>query len=212
MWRLNVAMPFMCRCRFRVSPARRPGYKFMAANSHHLRHSVDNRRKPMRAQFLALTFIAATAASSALAQQAAPPVQTFLNNKEIMALVDKAKADRKGDAPLVAEPILLLAPYRAMLEYRPATAPAALHEKDAELMVVLEGTGNIVTGGKIVDEKRVNAANLSGPSIADGNSQAVVKGDMLIVPANTPHQVIPTGGAPIILMTLHVPSTPANWP
>ena len=166
----------------------------------------------MRAQVLALTFIAATAASSALAQQAAPPVQTFLNNKEIMALVDKAKADRKGEAPLVAEPILLLAPYRAMLEYRPATAPAALHEKDAELMVVLEGTGNIVTGGKIVDEKRVNAANLSGPSIADGNTQAVVKGDMLIVPANTPHQIIPTGGAPIVVMSMHVPFPPAGWP
>ena len=99
-----------------------------------------------------------------------------------------------------------------MLEYRPATAPAALHEKDAELMVVLDGTGNIVTGGKIVDMKRVNAANLSGPSIADGNTQAVVKGDMLIVPANTPHQVIPTGGAPIVLMTLHVPHPPTNWP
>jgi mannose-6-phosphate isomerase-like protein (cupin superfamily) len=171
----------------------------------------------MRAKFLALTFMAATAASgvpvqSALAQQAASPVQTFLNNKDIMALVDKAKADRKGDAPLVAEPILLLAPYRAMLEYRPGISPAAVHEKDAELMVVLEGTGNIVTGGKVVDEKRLNANNLGGPSIADGKSQAVVKGDMLIVPANTPHQVIPTGGAPIVLMTLHVPSVPAGWP
>jgi mannose-6-phosphate isomerase-like protein (cupin superfamily) len=176
----------------------------------------------MRAQFLALSFMAATAAGSAFvqqaaAQQAAPQtspsqLQTFLNNKDIMALVDKAKADRKGDAPLVPEPILLLAPYKAMLEYRPATAPAALHEKDAELMVVLDGTGNIVTGGKIVNEERVNAANTRGPSIDGGRSQAVVKGDMLIVPANTPHQVIPTGGAPIVLMTLHVPSTPADWP
>ncbi len=176
----------------------------------------------MRAQFLALSFMAATATGSAFvqqaaAQQAAPqtspgPLQTFLNNKDIMALVDKAKADRKGDAPLVAEPILLLAPYKAMLEYRPATAPAALHEKDAELMVVLDGAGNIVTGGKIANEERVNAANTRGPSIDGGHSQAVVKGDMLIVPANTPHQVIPTGGAPIVLMTLHVPSTPADWP
>ena len=171
----------------------------------------------MRAKFLALSFTTVMAASGvwagqALAQQAAPPMQTFMNSKEIMGLVDKAKADRKGEAPLVAEPILSLAPYRAMLEYRPGISPAALHEKDAELMLVLEGTGNIVTGGKIVDEKRLNANNLGGPSIADGHSQAVVKGDMLIVPANTPHQVIPTGGAPIVLMTLHVPSTPAGWP
>lgn len=166
----------------------------------------------MRAQFLAFTFLATMAASSALAQQGAPAARTFMNNKEIMGLIDKAKADRKGDAPLVAEPILSLAPYRAQLEYRPGTSPAAVHEKDAELMVVLEGTGNIVTGGKVVDEKRTNANNLGGPSITGGNSQAVVKGDMLIVPANTPHQVIPTGGAPIVLMTMHVPDPPANWP
>jgi mannose-6-phosphate isomerase-like protein (cupin superfamily) len=167
----------------------------------------------MRAQFLAFTLLATAAATSALAQQAAaPPAKTFMNNKEIMGLIDKAKADRKGDAPLVAEPILSLAPYRAQLEYRPGTSPAAVHEKDAELMVVLEGTGNIVTGGKLVDEKRNNANNLGGSSITGGNSQAVVKGDMLIVPANTPHQVIPTGGAPIVLMTLHVPHPPMNWP
>lgn len=45
------------------------------------------------------------------------------------------------------------------LEYRPANAPAALHEKDAELMVVLRGTGSIVTEGKLVNEKRLNAYN-----------------------------------------------------
>src|SRR5258706_10778867 len=128
----------------------------------------------MRANFLPSTFLATAAATSALAKQAAaPPAKTFMDNKEIMGLIDKAKADRKGDAPMVAEPILLLAPYRAQLEYRPGTGPAAVHEKDAELFVVLQGTDNIVTGGKLVDEKRVNANNLSGPSIADGHSQAV---------------------------------------
>jgi mannose-6-phosphate isomerase-like protein (cupin superfamily) len=164
----------------------------------------------MRTQFLAFAFLV-TAAVGAGAP-AAPPVSQFMSDKDIMGLIEKAKADRKGDAPMVAEPILLLAPYRAQLEYRPGTGPAAVHEKDAELFVVLQGTGNIVTGGKVVDEKRVNANNLSGPSIADGHSQAVVKGDMLIVPANTPHQVIPTGGAPIVVMTMHVPFPAANWP
>ena len=166
----------------------------------------------MRAQFLAFTFLATIVASSAVAQQPAPAMKTFMSDKDIMGLIDKAKADRKGEAPLVAEPILTLAPYRAQLEYRPGTSPAAVHEKDAELMVVLQGTGNIVTGGKLVDEKRNNANNLGGPSITGGNSQAVVKGDMVIVPANTPHQVIPTGGAPIVLMTMHVAYPPTNWP
>ena len=165
----------------------------------------------MRAQLAAFTIIVAAVASNAWAQSTAP-VSVFMSDKDITALVDKAKADRKGDAPVVAEPILLLAPYKAQLEYRPGTGPAAFHEKDAELMVVLDGTGNIVTDGKLVDEKRVNANNLSGSSIADGVTHAVVKGDMIIIPANTPHQVIPTGGAPIVIMTMHVPYPAAGWP
>src|SRR5882724_13232007 len=138
----------------------------------------------MRAQLLALTLVAAGVAG--VAQAADAPRNLFMSEKQITGLVDKAKADRKGDAPLVSEPILSLAPYRAQLEYRPGISPAAVHEKDAELMVVLDGTGNIVTGGKLVDEKRNNANNLGGSSIAGGVSQAVVKGDTLIVPANTP--------------------------
>jgi mannose-6-phosphate isomerase-like protein (cupin superfamily) len=165
----------------------------------------------MRMQMLAYMFAATVTASSAFAQAAAPPA-VFMNDKDIMSLVDKAKADRKGDAPVTAEPILLLAPYRAQLEYRPVNAPAALHEKDAELMVVLQGTGDIVTGGTLVDEKRVNANNLTGSSISGGTSHPVVKGDMILIPANSPHQVTPSGGAPIVLMTMHVPYPPAGWP
>jgi mannose-6-phosphate isomerase-like protein (cupin superfamily) len=166
----------------------------------------------MRALILASTLIATFAVSSARAQSPAPPlISQFMSHKDIMALIDKAKADRKPNAPVTAEPILLLAPYRAQLEYRPGNAPAAVHTKDAELMVVLEGTGTIITEGKLVDEKSVNAYNLSGPSISGGNSHTVVTGDTIFIPPNTPHQVIAGGGAPIVLMTMHVPLPPTDW-
>jgi mannose-6-phosphate isomerase-like protein (cupin superfamily) len=163
---------------------------------------------------LILVMVAAFA-SCTLAQAADAPagVKTFTASDEVTGLIAKAKADRKGDAPLVSEPILSLAPYKASLEYRSAVAPAAVHEKDAEFMYVIEGTGTIVTGGKLVGEKRTNAANLSGSSIEGGMSQKLAKGDFLIVPEKTPHQITPAGGAPIILRTLHVPRpAPAGWP
>src|ERR1700743_84521 len=149
----------------------------------------------------------AAIASCAAAQAADAPaaMKGFTSSDEVTALIAKAKADRKGEQPLVSGPILSLAPYRASLEYRPAQAAAGGPEKDAEVMFVIDGAGTIVTGGTLVDEKRTNAANLNGTSIKDGKSQAVTKGDLLIVPENTPHQVIPGGGAPIVLMTLHVP-------
>lgn len=166
----------------------------------------------MRALIVAFMLIAAFAVSPAWAQSPASSlISQFMSQKDIMALVDKAKADRKGNAPVTAEPILLLAPYRAQLEYRPMDAPAAVHEKDAELMVVLQGTGTIVTEGKLVNEKRVNAYNLTGSSISGGNSHPVVVGDMILIPPNTPHQVTPSGGAPIVLVTMHVPYPPDGW-
>jgi mannose-6-phosphate isomerase-like protein (cupin superfamily) len=169
----------------------------------------------MRVQLLALSALFGAYASDALPQSAsnAPMIKTFTSSTEITSLIEKARSERKQDQAMVAEPILLLAPYHANLEYRAAPAPAAVHERDAEMMYVIEGTGTIITGGKLVDEKRTNAANLSGSSIVGGNTQPLSKGDFLIVPENTPHQILPAGGAPIVLMTLHVPrpmSTP--WP
>ena len=164
-------------------------------------------------RFVVLAVAATLLSAGAFAQSAPPMMKSFAAGADIPALIAKAKAERKGDQPLVIVPMASVAPYNVSLEYRPGTSPAAVHEKDAEVMYVLEGNGTIVTGGKLVDEKRTNAANLNGASIADGKPQAVSKGDLLIVPENTPHQVIPGGGAPIVLMTLHVPRpAPANWP
>jgi mannose-6-phosphate isomerase-like protein (cupin superfamily) len=170
-------------------------------------------RTSLIAAAVATAFVSAAVAPSVSAADAPAMMKLFTAGADIPALIAKAKADRKDDAPIVFEPILALAPYAVTLEYRSLAAPASLHEKDAEIMYVLEGAGTVVTGGKLVGEKRSNPANLSGTSIADGKSQMVAKGDVLIVPEGTPHQVLPSGGAPIVLMTMHVPRpAPANWP
>ena len=168
----------------------------------------------MRALSLALLLLATTMSPAAWAQAPAAPadaMKTFANSAEIAALIAKAKAERKEGQALVAERILSLAPYRATLEYRAALAPAAVHEKDAELMVVLEGAGTITTGGTLVDEKRTNPANLSGTGINGGTAQALAKGDVIIVPEKVPHQTKPAQGQVIVLMTFHVPR-PVAWP
>lgn len=137
-------------------------------------------------------------------------MKTFTSSAEIADLIAKAKAERKEGQAVVFAPILSLAPYRAALEYRAANAPAAVHEKDAELIMVLDGEGTIATGGTLVDEKRVNPTNLSGSGITGGTVQALKKGDVLIVPEKTPHQTNPAAGQVIVLMTFHVPR-PVEW-
>ena len=102
--------------------------------------------------------------------------------------------------------ILSLAPYNANLEYRASVGPASVHEKEAEMFYVIEGSGTMVTGGTLTEETRTNAENLSGKGIAGGESRNIAKGDFIIVPQGTPHWFSQINGV-LVLMSLHVPRT-----
>jgi len=150
---------------------------------------------------LALTVFAA----AAVAQQGAPEgVKTYSSASDVTTLQAKAKSDRKGDAPLVVERILQLPPYNANLEYRATVGPASIHEKDAEFFYVIDGSATMVTGGKLMNESRTNAENLTGSGIEGGTPRNVPKGDFIVVPENTPHWFSSINGS-ITLMSLHAP-------
>ena len=158
----------------------------------------------MRIPALTLLMTAALALPAA-AQNVAPMMKTFTSSAEVQQLIEKAKADRKGNAPTTSEPILSLAPYRANLEYRPIAGPAAVHDTEDEVMYVIEGGGTITLGGQMVNPTRSNPTNQSADKISGGNDQKIAKGDFLIVPHGTPHQVTAVDGPALVLMTLHMP-------
>lgn len=161
------------------------------------------------AMVAAFFVVAGKPASTKAAAAPAPPqapaaMKTFTSSAEVQSLLAKAKSEHKEGQVMTAEHILSLAPYVVNLEYRPVEGAVAVHEKESELVYVIDGTGTLTTGGTVVGEKRTNAANLSGTSIEGGTAQNINKGDFTIIPENTPHQFKPAGG-PLVLMTFHVP-------
>ena len=160
----------------------------------------------MRRQLIVLALLASAVTTQASAQTGAPiaAIKTFASSSDVASLIAKAKNDRKEGQPIVIETILALAPYKANLEYRASVGPAAIHETEAELFYVIDGKGTLVTGGKLIGEKRVNAENVNGTGIEGGSTTAVAKGDFLIVPQNTPHWFSTIDGT-LIVMSLHVP-------
>lgn len=150
-------------------------------------------------------------AAVAAAQQPASPVtnpatamKTFCSSSDVQALIAKAKSERKDGQPIVVERVVQLAPYMANLEYRASVGLAAVHEKEAELMYVVDGSGTIITGGTLVNQTRTNPANLTGTAIDGGTPQKIAKGDFIFIPENTPHWISAIDGT-IVLVSLHVP-------
>ena len=159
----------------------------------------------MRTSLLSFAFAAALAVPAVAQPMTPATVKTFASSGEVQQLIAKAKADRKGDAPTTSEPILTLGTYHANLEYRPIAGPAALHDTENELMFVIEGAGTITMGGQMVNPTRPNPANQSAAAISGGTDTAIAKGDFIMVPHGTPHQITAVNGAPLVLMTLHMP-------
>lgn len=71
------------------------------------------------------------------------------------------------------------------------------HDKVTEIFQFIEGSGTLVTGGDIVNPQRregtselvrgVSGPGTSGTAIQGGTSRHVSKGDMVVIPAGTPH-------------------------
>lgn len=163
----------------------------------------------MRAISLAVLIVcmAAVAAAQQPATPGATPItemKTFCSSVDVQALIAKAKSERKEGQAIVVERVVQLAPYMANLEYRASVGAAAVHEKEAELMYVVDGSGTILTGGTLVNQTRMNPANLTGIAIDGGTPQKIAKGDFIFIPENTPHWISAIDGT-IILVSLHVP-------
>ena len=83
------------------------------------------------------------------------------------------------------------------LVHRVTSKTASMHDKVTEVYYAIEGSGTFVTGGTLVnpegrDKDIAHFETLSGPgtsgdSIQGGVSRHLGKGDVVIIPAGTPH-------------------------
>jgi len=162
----------------------------------------------MRVAVIAVALVAVS--SVVFAQSPAPSSgasRTMVSAADVAAMIAKAKADRK-DQPLIAQSMIQLAPYNVSLEYRASVGNAAIHETEAELFYVIDGSATLVTGGALTDSTR-NGPNLTGKTIQGGASRKVAKGDFIMVPEGQAHWFSAIDGT-IVLMSLHLPHAAAG--
>ena len=62
-----------------------------------------------------------------------------------------------------------------------------VHTKDADIIYVLDGTATFVTGGSLLGTHNIAADEIRGREISGGETRKLSRGDVIIVPAGTPH-------------------------
>jgi len=101
------------------------------------------------------------------------------------------------------ENLLRQEPYRVNLEYRVAEHRSTIHEAETEIFYVVEGSGTMVIGGKLLEEAR-DGTNRHGTGIEGGTPTNIAKGDFIIIPINTAHWLSAIDKR-IVLVSIHIP-------
>jgi mannose-6-phosphate isomerase-like protein (cupin superfamily) len=65
---------------------------------------------------------------------------------------------------------------------------AEMHDNTNHVFIIVDGEAEFVTGGKMVDPKVTTPGQTRGTGIEGGVSHHLTKGDVITIPAKTPHQ------------------------
>jgi mannose-6-phosphate isomerase-like protein (cupin superfamily) len=132
---------------------------------------LTTQEDPMRA-FLACAVLALSGAVSA---PAAAEAVTYIPAEMVTAAFAKGV------------PLVETAEYKVHASRRETPGQAEVHTKDTDIIYVLQGGATFVTGGTVVDGKTTAPEEIRGREITGGETRQIAKGDVVIVPAGTPH-------------------------
>jgi mannose-6-phosphate isomerase-like protein (cupin superfamily) len=94
---------------------------------------------------------------------------------------DKVAAVMAKGGPIVSDPGLIV------LANRREAGQVEYHEHTNHIFIMVEGEATFVTGGTMVGAKRTNPEQMVATSIEGGETHHLSKGDVITIPAKTPH-------------------------
>jgi mannose-6-phosphate isomerase-like protein (cupin superfamily) len=74
-----------------------------------------------------------------------------------------------------------------MLANRRGAGEVEVHEKTNHIFIITEGEATLVTGGTLVGAHQTAPGQTRAPSVEGGTTYHLSKGDVITIPAKTPH-------------------------
>src|SRR3954447_13522381 len=105
----------------------------------------------------------------------APQKATYVGHDKVSAALQKG-------GPLVTAPDLAVSG-----SHRDKGGQVEVHDKETDVIYMVEGEATFVTGGTGVGMKSTRPGQWLGSDIKEGEAHHLTKGDVIVVPAGVPH-------------------------
>lgn len=103
------------------------------------------------------------------------PAVTYVEHNKVAAALDKGGSLAKG-------PDFTVGGVR-----RTGPGQVEVHEKETDIFYIVDGEATFVTGGTMIGGKNTRPGQWLGSDIQGGETHHLTKGDVITIPAGTPH-------------------------
>jgi len=144
--------------------------------------------------------ILGTVLAGAMAQAA--PADHY-TTADLAAQMDKLKAAAAATGSS-SETLQQYQNHFTMLSYRNKDGGAELHQRFADIFFVVRGKATLVTEGSIPNAKDESPGEVRGAAVVGGKTAAIEAGDVVHIPAGTPHQLLISPGDEFLYLVIKV--------
>src|SRR5271169_1400976 len=121
-----------------------------------------------------LAIFALIASSGAYTGEGVPAAVHYIPHDQAAAVMAKG-------GPIVSDPGLVV------LANRREAGAVEYHEHTSHIFIMVDGEATFITGGTMIGAKRTSPEQMTGTSIEGGETFHLRKGDVITIPAKTPH-------------------------
>lgn len=121
------------------------------------------------------TLLLVSLAAVSLMAAGGPPPVTYVGHEKVSESLQKG-----GDLVKASDLTVLGA-------HRNGPGQVEVHDKETDVIYVVDGAATFVTGGTMMGGKSTGAGQWRGTDIHGGETRHLAKGDVIVVPAGIPH-------------------------
>jgi mannose-6-phosphate isomerase-like protein (cupin superfamily) len=128
----------------------------------------------MKLAAIVVVAIATMAVTLLAAARGVPSVVTYIPH-------DKVNTTMQKGGQIISENGLIV------LAQRRGAGEVEVHENTNHVFIIVEGEATFVTGGTLVGAKNTAPGQIRAASVQGGQTYHLTKGDVITIPAKTPH-------------------------
>ncbi|PWU01359.1 MAG: hypothetical protein C5B51_22870 [Terriglobia bacterium] len=127
-----------------------------------------------RAKLFTAAMLLTVVAAGILLAGGVPAAVHYIGHDKVAEVMSKG-------GPIVSDPGLVV------LAQRRQAGEVESHDHTNHVFVMVEGEATLVVGGTMVNARRTAPAQMRAPSLEGGTTYHMTKGDVITIPAKTPH-------------------------